>query len=543
MTADREPDDVRAVRRENASLRTENLVLRELCLANAGAMQRAARYKAELDEVLGSRAWAFVTKARRLIGFLRRRRMVAASFERWERHRSPGRPSVDGFPGAKVSVIVPSYNHAAYLEERLRSIFDQTYRPHEVIVLDDASSDESVAVARRLAPESPVPFRLVVNSTNSGGAFRQWLKGIDLAGGDLIWIAESDDTCQPELLERLVPAFRDPEVMLAYCQSAMIGPDGRLYAPDYLSDTEDIAPARWRYPYCATGREEVEQALSQRNTIPNASAVVFRKPAVIEERGDLENLRLTGDWLFYAMRIRRGKIAYSPESLNAHRHHDRTVRSGFERGVELFEEQLRVKSRLFEAFPVTAGAISGSMARSFADHAERRRARDPATPMTEDPRLRPHIDRIRELARSREPVGTDRPTLVVISGLPDTSEAAAAIRLANELVGRNGVFLCNALPHVLDPRVALRVDPRVVPLEGTLGIRPWSRDGCPNAADVPSPRHVEVVRELLAFHRIDAIHASGGPARRLVEAAGRMPSIRRTRTRAAPGRGRSRAAG
>ncbi len=294
-------------------------------------------------------------------------------------------------------MIVPNYNHSPYLDERLRSIFDQTYAPHEVIFLDDASSDASLAVARRLAGESPVPFRLVLNESNSGSTFRQWLKGIGLAGGDLIWIAESDDTCRPELLERLVPAFRDRAVTLAYCQSAMIGPDGRRCAADYLADTEDVSPIHWRYPYCISGHEEVELALSQRNTIPNASAVVFRRPNAVEERDELETLKLAGDWLFYAMRIRRGKIAYIPEPLNGHRHHERTVRSGFERAVELFEEQLLVKRRLFEAFPVTAGAISGSMARSFAEYAERTRELGPRVSMMEHPRLRPRIDCIREL--------------------------------------------------------------------------------------------------------------------------------------------------
>ena len=50
-----------------------------------------------------------------------------------------------------------------------------------------------------------MPFHVVVNETNSGSTFRQWLKGIALATGDLIWIAESDDACRPEFLERLVP--------------------------------------------------------------------------------------------------------------------------------------------------------------------------------------------------------------------------------------------------------------------------------------------------------------------------------------------------
>ncbi len=94
-------------------------------------------------------------------------------------------------------------------------------------MLDDASPDESVVVARRMARHAPVPMQIVVNEENSGSTFHQWLKGLSLATGDLIWFAESDDSAHPLFLERLVPEFFDPDVVLAYCQSALIGPRGR----------------------------------------------------------------------------------------------------------------------------------------------------------------------------------------------------------------------------------------------------------------------------------------------------------------------------
>ena len=52
----------------------------------------------------------------------------------------------------KVSVIVPNFRHARFLEQRLQSIFTQTVRPHEIIFLDNASPDDSVEVARRTRP-------------------------------------------------------------------------------------------------------------------------------------------------------------------------------------------------------------------------------------------------------------------------------------------------------------------------------------------------------------------------------------------------------
>ena len=536
-------------------LRTENLALLEVCFANATARRQAARLEAQLAEIQGSRAWAVVLKARRFLaavlpqGSCRARwfaacRRILGDAEIASPERQAGGQSEPSFAvpdprrrshrgerssrrrsrNLKVSVIVPNYNHAPYLKERLRSIFAQTYPPREILFLDDASSDGSVEVAQRMASESPVPFRFLLNESNGGSTFRQWLKGIDQAGGDLIWIAESDDTCRPELLERLVREFRDPEVTLAYCQSAIIGPDGQRLAPDYLASVEDLSPIHWRYPYCVPGHEEVELALSQRNTIPNASAVLFRRPDELEEREDLDSLKLAGDWLFYAMRIQRGKIAYVADSLNGHRHHDRTVRSGFERSVELFEEQLLVKARIFEAFPVTAHAISASIARTFAEYGERTRGLGPRTPVTERPRLRPYLDRLRIAFRARLRPGPDLSILVVVSGVTDDPEQRAAIRRANELAGRFRVFLCNALPGVLDPRAAARLDPRIVHLEGTLGILPWSWDGDPrldaSAQDAMSAPRADVIRELIAFHRIGAVQTSGTWARSLVAGLG-----------------------
>lgn len=141
----------------------------------------------------------------------------------------------------KVSVIVPNYRHSRFLKHRLRSIFTQTRQPHEIIFLDNASPDDSVEVARRLALESPVPMTIIVNERNNGSTFRQWMKGLGLATGDLVWIAEADDACRPQLLERLVPEFYDPEVVLAYCQSATIGPDSEILSDHFREHTDDLA--------------------------------------------------------------------------------------------------------------------------------------------------------------------------------------------------------------------------------------------------------------------------------------------------------------
>ena len=92
-----------------------------------------------------------------------------------------------------VTIIVPNFNHADYLTQRLESIFSQTYDNFEVILLDDQSTDNSLTILSDFAARYPEKVRTIFNEVNSGGVFRQWEKGISAAKGDLIWIAESDD--------------------------------------------------------------------------------------------------------------------------------------------------------------------------------------------------------------------------------------------------------------------------------------------------------------------------------------------------------------
>ena len=90
----------------------------------------------------------------------------------------------------KVSVIMPNYNHAPFLRERMDSILSQDYSEYEVIVLDDASTDGSRAILNEYAGHPRVKL-LLTSDTNSSNTFVQWQRGMAHADGDYIWIAET----------------------------------------------------------------------------------------------------------------------------------------------------------------------------------------------------------------------------------------------------------------------------------------------------------------------------------------------------------------
>ena len=83
----------------------------------------------------------------------------------------------------QVSVIVPNYNHALFLRQRLDSIFNQNFQDFEVIILDDCSTDNSKEIIEEYR-NRPQVSHIVYNDTNSGSPFKQWAKGCDVARGE-----------------------------------------------------------------------------------------------------------------------------------------------------------------------------------------------------------------------------------------------------------------------------------------------------------------------------------------------------------------------
>lgn len=224
-----------------------------------------------------------------------------------------------------VTAVVPSFNHARFLDARLDSVARQGEHLRRIVFLDDASSDASVRTAERWSRRRGVPLEIRRNATNSGSVTHQWREAVRIAETDLLWIAESDDVAEPDFLATLLPCLGDPGVVLAYTQSGQIDARGRLLATDYLPYVADLDPERWTRPHVADGREEIARFLSVRNTIPNASAVVFRRErlrqAIDAVWTEANAARGCGDWIVYRELLKDGKVAFRPERRNWHRRH------------------------------------------------------------------------------------------------------------------------------------------------------------------------------------------------------------------------------
>ena len=125
----------------------------------------------------------------------------------------------------KISVIVPVYNCAPYVERCIRSILEQTYSNLEVICIDDGSTDDSGKILDVLACEDA---RIRVIHQKNAGASAARNAGIDIATGELITFVDSDDAIEPDMYETLIPHFADENVDIVHCGYKRIRLDGSV---------------------------------------------------------------------------------------------------------------------------------------------------------------------------------------------------------------------------------------------------------------------------------------------------------------------------
>ncbi len=246
-----------------------------------------------------------------------------------------------------VSIIIPNYNHSRYLRKRIDSVLTQTYQDFELIILDDKSTDNSKDVIEEYRSNSQISH-IIYNEKNSGSTFKQWNKGVALAKGEYIWIAESDDIADPTLLETLFAGIKEADATIAYCDL-------------YKIDSKDNNTGNWRYRYqdnfgtsifhsnfSMIGEEYINKYLSFENTLPNASSVLFSKDAYLAVGGADEDIKYCADWLLWLKLLTKGKVFYTNQKLNYFRRHEGSVITSIcsNDNIDLFREKYTILMKL-----------------------------------------------------------------------------------------------------------------------------------------------------------------------------------------------------
>lgn len=223
-----------------------------------------------------------------------------------------------------VSVIIPNYNHSLFLKLRIDSVLNQSYHDIEVIILDDCSKDNSQSIIEQYR-QHPKVSHIIFNENNSGSTFRQWNKGISLARGEWIWIAESDDKAAEFFLERLISETKiHKDLGIVFSQSFRLNKQDEVTG-DWLSWTTNLDPDQFKNDFQMNGQEFINRFLIHKNTIPNASGVLFKKDIYLKVGGADETVKNCSDWLLWIKMLLVSNVAFVAKPLNYFRYHDGSV--------------------------------------------------------------------------------------------------------------------------------------------------------------------------------------------------------------------------
>jgi glycosyltransferase involved in cell wall biosynthesis len=250
----------------------------------------------------------------------------------------------------KVSVIIPNYNHADHLKQRIDSVLNQTFQDFEVILLDDQSTDGSKDIILMYQGHPKIKI-IELSEKNSGNPFKQWQKGLNHTSGEWVWFAESDDYAASLFLEKMIIAIDGKtNIGLAYCDSVIV--QGEMSAGSFAAiKNSNFATDRWSVNYINNGKREIFDYLLLGGTINNSSAVLFNREIITRLNPFDLNFRYIGDKYAFVKTLSQSDVVYVSEPLNYFRDPFNTKHA--DRFIQYFYEQFLVFDWVYKNLIIT----------------------------------------------------------------------------------------------------------------------------------------------------------------------------------------------
>jgi glycosyltransferase involved in cell wall biosynthesis len=228
----------------------------------------------------------------------------------FRRNNLPRMP--DNPPG--ISIIIPSYNHAHYIDRALESVFTQNYPNIELIVIDDGSRDDSVARITGLLERCPFPHNFVAR--NNVGAHATINEGIELSSNPWVTILNSDDWYAPQRIERMIRAAVSQGTEWAFSGISIVDDDSRPISLGMHARADTLIKSleqRYLIPSLSAGFVDFNLAITTGN-------LVFTRD-LWKRLGGFEGYRYNHDWDFCLKATLECEPAYIDEPLYFYRLH------------------------------------------------------------------------------------------------------------------------------------------------------------------------------------------------------------------------------
>ncbi len=214
-----------------------------------------------------------------------------------------------------ISVALGTHNGARFLEEQLISILEQSMPPAQIVLSDDASSDDTVEVAERVVAEHRGTVRLdVLRNPTALGVTANFAQAIAATTGDLVALSDQDDLWMPHRLETMAARFADrPNLTLLHGDARLVDAEGQPLEQTLLGAIEFTPAERAAY---REGR--VFDSLLRRNLVTGATTM-FRR-SLLEIAAPLPPEFVHDEWLGI-IAAATGEVDVYPEPLGDYRQH------------------------------------------------------------------------------------------------------------------------------------------------------------------------------------------------------------------------------
>lgn len=242
-----------------------------------------------------------------------------------------------------ISVVMAAYNGEAFIAQQIESIRAQTYTKWELIIVDDASTDQTAEIVRNLMKQD-ARIRLIVNTQNIG-VNRTFEKAIYMAAGLFVAISDQDDLWRNDKLDILLSLFTDDRVTLAHAPSIRF----REQPPTTIRQYDARIPLTGQHP---------EQCLFF-NTIAGHQ-VLFRKSILSNHTSIPDDIFY--DWWLVMQASIHGELRASREVLTYHRIHEQNITLGKKDEKKQTRSKAIERLRAISVFIKKAGLPTHTMA-------------------------------------------------------------------------------------------------------------------------------------------------------------------------------------
>ena len=249
-----------------------------------------------------------------------------------------------------VSVCLPSYNYAPFLRQCIDSIQEQTCSDFELIIIDDASTDESLQIIQTYR-DSRLRFERHLSRL---GSVVTWNHCLELAQGEYVSFLCADDFFLPDKLQRQIDVFRqDTSIGLVHTDGYWVTESGeqeRTFSQVFPTDLQDYLAEDHTTP----APMELRRLAGGYNYIHLSNAMFHRRWA-IEVGGFSTHFPYAADWDLWLRLAERHTVGYLARPLAAYRRHSRNLTLAMQRSGQEFRDWYGVTEAAFERWPAQAG--------------------------------------------------------------------------------------------------------------------------------------------------------------------------------------------